>query len=150
MAFLLALAAGTVWGDHHLNGEVSVVVWIFASFFVLFCWIPIHAIRRPKSRLLAFDGASLLWRIHEEKSRRVLLEKRLAISSIRALKWVVPDSREEGHDFSHARLLFITAERSSHTLPDEFFPGLYRRKIEAALKQRLPDVKIVEQLESPD
>lgn len=151
IVFSLTLAAAALWGDHYSHGEVSVLAWIFASIFVLFCWVPISAIRRPKSRLLAVDGSHLLWRIYDGKTKGVILERRLALSSIRALKWVVPtpaDSRG-GQDYTNARLLFITAERSSHTLPDEFFPAAHRRKIEAALKQSIPNVNIVEEFESP-
>ena len=152
IAFCLGLAAFAVWGDHRVHGKVSIFVWIFAGLFVLFCWIPIDAIRRPKSRLLAFDGSYLLWRIDNGKTREVILEKRLPLDSIRALKWVVPKPADcrHGQDYANARLFFITAERSTHTLPDEFFPASHRRKIEAALKQELPTLTIVEKLESPD
>jgi hypothetical protein len=152
IAFSLTFAAAAVWGDHCSHGEVSIFVWIFASIFVVFCWVPISAIRRPKSRLLAIDGSHLLWRIYDGKTKEAILERRLALSSIRALKWIVPtpaDSRR-GQDYSNARLVFITAERGSHTLPDEFFPAAHRRKIEATLKQRIPNVNLVEELESPD
>ena len=151
IVFMLALAVLAVWLDYRSHGEVSIFVWAFAGAFVLFCWIPTNAIRKPKTRLLAFDGSHLLWRIYNGKTKEIILEKRLPLDSIRALKWIIPippDCRR-GQDYTSARLLFITAERSSHTLPDEFFPAAYRRKIEGALKQRLPGIEIVEKFESP-
>lgn len=95
------------------------------------------------------DDSHLLWRINDGKA---IIERRLALRSIRALKWVVPTPADSlcGRDYTNARLLFITTERGSHALPDEFFPAAHRRKIEAALKQRIQNVNIVEELESPD
>jgi hypothetical protein len=152
IAFSLTLAAVAVWGDHYSHGEVSIFVWIFASIFVLFCWIPNSAIRRPRSRVLAFDSSHLLWRIYDGETQEAIFEKRLALSSIRVLRWIVatPANSRRSQDYSSARLLFVTAEHSSHTLPDEFFPAAHRQKTEAALKQRIPDLKIVENLESTD
>jgi hypothetical protein len=150
--FSLTLAAAALWSDHYSHGQISIFVWIFASIFVLFCWVPISAIRRPKSRVLAMDGSYLLWRIYDGKTSETILEKRLALSSIRALKWVVPTPADcrRGQDYSRARLLFITTGRASHTLPEEFFPASHRRRIEAALKQRITSLDIVEEFESPD
>ena len=150
IAFCLGLAASAVWLDHRFRGEVSIFIWIFAGLLVLFCWIPIDAIRRPRSRLLAFDGSWLLWRICDGKTREILLEKRLPLVSIRTLKWVVPRPEDcrHGQDHSNAQLFFVTAEGGTHRLPDEFFPAPHRRKIEAALKQEIPSLTIVEKLES--
>lgn len=151
IAFCLGLAGFAVWCDHTVHGEVSVLVWAFSGVFVLFCYIPVSAIRRPKSRVLAIDGDHLLWRMYNPKTGQVILEQRLALSSIRALKWVFPKwNRWGGEEVPDPGLLFITAERSSHTLPEEFFPARHRRRIEAALKQRIPDLKIVEKHESSD
>lgn len=152
VAFCLGLAVFARWLDHRSHGEVSVFVWGLAGVFVLVCDIPVNAIRRPQSRLLAIEGRYLLWRISNRKTGQVALEHRLALDSIRALKWVVPMPADcsRGQDYGSARLLFITAERSTHTLPEQFFPAAYRRKIEAALKQELPALEIVEKLESPN
>lgn len=151
IAFCVGLAASAVWLNRRFHGKVSVFVWIFAGVFVLLCCIPIRAIRRPKSRLLAIDGRHLLWRIYNGKTGQMTLEHRLTLTSIRALKWVVPKPADcrRGQDYANARLLFITDERSSHTLPAEFFPASYRHKIETALKQELPTLQILEKLESP-
>lgn len=102
--------------------------------------------------MLAIDGNHLLWRIYNRKTGAVNLERRVPISSIRGLKWIVPKPADckHGQDYANAQLRFITAQRSSLTLPSEFFAARYRRRIEAALKLKLPTLKIVEELESPD
>ncbi|MGZ4962565.1 MAG: hypothetical protein ACXWC8_08440 [Limisphaerales bacterium] len=146
IAFMLGLAALAVFLDYRFHGEVNIVVWFFAAIFVLFCGVPINSIRKPRSRLLVIDGDYLLWRIYNRKTGAVGLERRVPLSSIHGLKWVVPKHAQEGHDQMHAQLRFITAERNSLTLPDEFFAARYRRRIETALKQKLPTVKIVEEL----
>ncbi len=136
IAFALGLAVLAVWLDSTVHGEVSIVVWFFSGVFVLFCFLPIKRIRKPRSPLLAIDGNQLLWRINNRKTGAVALERRVPLRSIRGLKWVVPipaDSRR-GRDYANAQLRFITDERSSLTLPDEFCASAYRGRIEAALK----------------
>jgi hypothetical protein len=154
MAFCLGLAAFAVWIDYKFHGEVSVYVWAFSAFFVLFCFVPISAIRRPRSRLLAIDGCHLLWRIYDPKTGQAAMECRLALHSIRALNWGFPKyekwSGTETPSISGPSLVFITAERSSHTLPSEFFPASYRRRIEAVMKEKIPGLKIVEKHEFHD
>ena len=73
IGFSLTVAGAALWGDHYSHAEVSIFVWIFASIFVLFCWVPISAIRRPKSRLLAMDGSHLLWRIYNGQTKAAIL-----------------------------------------------------------------------------
>jgi hypothetical protein len=83
-----------------------------------------------------------------------LMERRLALHSIRALNWVFPKCQKwsglETPSISDPSLVFITAERSSHSLPSEFFPASYRRRIEAVLKEKIPGLKIVEKHKSHD
>jgi hypothetical protein len=151
IVFSLSLAVFAVWLDHRSHGEVSIFVWGFAGIFVLFCYIPIDAIRRPKSRLLAIDGDYLVWQTRSKESGRVN-EERLPLKSIRALEFITPRNAEcqNSGNPAHARLLFVTAQRSKRELPSDFWPGIYRKRIIAAVRERVPDVEVVERLDDPD
>jgi hypothetical protein len=70
IVFNLTLAAGVLWGEHYSHGKVSILVWIFASVFVLVFWVPISAIRRPKSRLTPSNMMGSAY-----PSRRVMLHQ---------------------------------------------------------------------------
>jgi hypothetical protein len=145
IAFLLALSAFAMWLDHRSHGEVSVFAWIFSALFVLFCYVPLDAIRKPKSRWLAIEGDDLVWRIRTKESEAVC-EGRLPLRSLRTLEFVIPKEvlAPRSRLNSCAELFFITVHGSRHELPLDFLPGVYREKIVAAMQQHVPNVQIVE------
>jgi hypothetical protein len=145
IVFSLAVAALAVWLDHRSHGEVSIFVWAFACVFVLFCYIPISDIRHPKSRTLLIEGDQLIWRIRDKEGEGVR-EERLPLRQIRGLRFVIPREAmvRRSRLLSCAELYFITAQGSERALPVEFFPGVYRDRIVAAVRQHVPDVHVEE------
>lgn len=145
IVFLLALAAFAIWIDHGSNGEVSTVVWVFAAFFVLCCYIPITDIRRPKSRTLLIEGDQLVWRIRDKEGEGVR-EERLPLRQIRGLQFVIPQEAfaRRSRLVSCAELYFVTAQGGKRELPIGFFPGVYRDRIVAAVREHVPDVQVEE------
>lgn len=139
IVFLLGLAWLAVWLDHKFNSEVSLIAWIFAGVFALGCYFPVAEILTPKSRTLAIDGDFLVWQIQEGKSGGIQ-ETKLLLGQIRALEFLVP---REGAA-SCAELFFIDIHGNRHALPTEFFPGVHRGKIESAVRQRVPALKVME------
>ena len=143
IALFLGLGALAIWVDHRSHGEVSIVVWIFSGIFVLFCYFPINSIRRPKSRMLAIEGDDLVWRIHS-KEPGDCREERIPLRSVQTLEVVI--AQEDGHSeiSPEVKLYFITSQQNKRELPSEFFPGVYRKRIVAAIRQRIPDLRVVE------
>ncbi len=139
IVFLLGLAWLVVWLDHKFNSEVSLIAWIFAGIFALGCCFPVAEILTPKSRTLTIDEDFLVWQTQEGKSGGIQ-ETKLPLGQIRALEFVVP--REGGA--SCAELFFIDIQGNRHALPTEFFPGIYRKKIESAVRQRVPALEVIE------
>lgn len=145
IGFMLGLSALTAWLDYRSHGEVSIFAWLMCAIWLLFCYIPIDAIRKPKSRLLAIDGDFLVWRIRTKESETVR-EERLPLRSIRALEFVLPQSALSSNSRleSFAELFFITTHGQRRELPSDFFPGVYRKKIIAAIQQHVPNVEVLE------
>ena len=145
IVFLLALAALAVWLDHRSHGEVSIFVWVFAGLFVLCCYFPLDNIRRPKSCMLLIEGDQLVWRIRDKEGQGIRVE-RLPLRQIRRLRFVIPSEvmARRSRLLSCAELYFITAQGAERELPLEFFPGVYRDRIVAAIRERVPDVQIEE------
>jgi hypothetical protein len=145
IAFLLALAVFGVWLDRRSHGEVSTVVWVFAALFVLGCYFPLANIRAPKSRTLLIEGDQLVWRIRDKEGESVR-EERLPLRQIRGLRFVIPSEvmARRSRLLSCAELYFITAQGAERELPLEFFPGVYRDRIVAAVRQHVPDVQVEE------
>jgi hypothetical protein len=143
--FLLALAACAVWLDYHSHGTVSIVVWIFAALFVLFCYIPLDHIRHPKSRTLLIEDSQLVWRVRA-KDGEAVLEERLPLRQICALRFVIPSSTNPRRKLqrSYADLYFITLQGLQRELPPEFFPGVYRDRIITAVREHIPNVQVEE------
>ena len=143
--FSLALGAFAVWLDHRVHGEVSIFVWAFALFFAVFCYIPISNIRRPKSRTLLIEGDYLVWRIRDKEAEEVR-EERIPVRQIRALEFVIPKEANAGrsHLLSSAELYFVTAQGSKRELPLDFFPGVHRDKIVAAIREHVPNLSVKE------
>jgi hypothetical protein len=56
------------------------------------------------------------------------------------------DSRN-GHDHAGARLLILSGPDGRDELSAEFWPAAHRKRIEAALKNLLPTLQILEKLE---
>lgn len=147
IAFLFALTAFSVWFDHRSNGAVSPITWFFGLVMLLCCYFPITSIREPKSCQLGIDGEFLVWRIRAEGSKAVQ-EERFPLNSIRALEFIIP--QEAGSSSSRldscAQLFFVTVHRNRHELPSDFFPGVHRNQIVAAIQQHVPGVQVVEKL----
>jgi hypothetical protein len=144
IAFMLALAGFAVWLDHRSHGEVNVFVWVLAAVFVLACYFPIDDIRKSKSRLLIVEGDYLVWRIRGKEGEG-LREERIPLSQIRALEFVIPKDATSRNSrlISCAELYFITAQGKCE-LPLDFFPGVYRDKIVAAIRQHVPTIQVLE------
>ncbi len=144
VAFLLALAATAVWLDHRSHGEVSIFTWVLAALFLLSCYFPIANIRTPKSRTLSIEDSQLVWRIRDKEGED-FREERLPLKQIRGLQFVIP--REVGvrnsHLLSCAVLYFVTPD-GRRELPSDFFPGVYRERIVAAIREHIPDVQVEE------
>lgn len=144
IVFMLALAALAVWLDRRSHGQVSIVVWTVAAVFTVFCYIPIDSIRHPKSRTLFIDDDCLVWRIRD-KEGEATREERLPLRQIRELRFVIPgDATRRASLLSSAELYFITAQGTEHELPLDFYPGVYRDRIVAAIRERVPGVHIEE------
>jgi hypothetical protein len=145
IVFMLALAALAVWLDHRSHGEVSIIAWAFAAVFVLSCYFPFDNIRRPKSCILLIEGDQLVWRIRDKEGGGVR-EERLPLRQIRGLQFVIPKdaTARRSRLLSCAELYFVTAQGAKRELPLEFFPGVYRDRIVAAIRERVPDVQIEE------
>lgn len=145
IVFLLALAALSVWLDHRSHGEVSVVVWVFAGLFVLGCYFPLANIRSPKSRTLLIEGDQLVWRVRDKEGEGVR-EERLPLRQIRRLQFVVPARPYAPNSrlISCAELYFVTAQGAKRELPLDFFPGVYRERIIAAVREHVPEVQVEE------
>jgi hypothetical protein len=140
---MLALAAFCVWIDHHFNGEVSLAAWVFAVVFVLSCYFPLDNIRKPKSCTLLIEGDQLVWRVRDKEAEGVR-EERMPLRHIRALEFVIPKdaAARRSRLLSCAELYFVTAQGSKRELPLHFFPGVYRDKIVAAIRQHVPAVRV--------
>ncbi len=143
--FMLALAAFSIWLDRRSHGEVSKVAWVFAGLFVLVCYFPIENIRRPKLRTLLIEGDQLVWRVRDKEGDGVR-EERLPLRQIRGLQFVIPKdaTARRSRLLSCAELYFVTAEGGKRELPLEFFPGVYRDRIVAAVREHVPDVQVEE------
>jgi len=144
IAFMLALASFAVWLDHRSHGEVSIFVWVLAGIFVLSCYFPIEDIRKPKSRLLVIEGDYLVWRIRGKEGEG-FREERIPLRQIRALEFVIPKDAtlRNSRLISCAELYFVTGQ-GKRELPLDFFPGVYRDKIVAAIRQHVPTIQVLE------
>lgn len=145
IVLMLALATLAVWLDHRSHSEVSIIVWALAAVFVLSCYFPIDNIRRPKSCTLLIEGDQLVWRVRSKEGESVH-EERLPLRQIRGLQFVIPNDATSGRSrlLSCAELYFVTAQGAKRELPLEFFPGVYRDRIVAAIREHVPDVQIEE------
>ena len=148
IVFLLALAVLGVWLDHHSHGRVSIFAWVFMVLFILCCYFPIDGILHPKTRSLEIDGGWLVWCIRY-KEGDPFQEERIPLAELRSLEFVIP--REAGvrksQMISSGELHFVTADGQKHELPLEFFPGVYRERIEAAIRQEIPAIQVVERFD---
>ena len=150
IVFLLALSTFAVWLGHHpqhqyQNEESIVITWIFAGIMILCCYFPLDNIRHPKERTLSIEGDEIIWRIRGTEGGTDVSEERLSLRQIRRLQFVIPrDSATRARLLSSAELYFITNEGDKRELPLEFFPGVYRDKIVAAIREKIPDIQIEE------
>ena len=145
IVFMLALAALAVWLDRRSHGEVSIIVWTVAVAFVLTCYFPIDNIRRPKSCILLIEGDQLVWRVRDQEGEGVR-EERLPLRQIRGLQFVIPkdSSARRSRLLSCAELYFVMTQGAKRELPLEFFPGVYRDRIVAAVQKHVPNVQVEE------
>jgi hypothetical protein len=147
--FMLGLSAFVLWIDKRINGEVHTWTWILPSVWVLVCYFPYRNIRNPKSRTLLIDGDRLVWRVRDSEGGSVR-EQRIPLRTIRSLQFVIPADGEVpgSHLPQCAELYFVTTQGKRH-LPLDFFPGVYRERIIAGVREHLPDVQ-VEDVQSAD
>lgn len=145
IVFSLVIAVLPVWHDYRMHGEVSIFVWAFAAVFVLFCYIPIGNIRKPIARTLLIEGDYLVWRIREKEAEGVR-EERIPLRQIHALEFVIPKDTNaiQSRLPSCAELYFVTAQGGKRELPLDFFPGVNRDKIVAAIRQHVPGLSVKE------
>jgi hypothetical protein len=149
IVFLLSLEVLAAWLDKYSHGHVSIFVWMWCALMTLGCYFPIDAIRNPKSRSLEIEGGYLIWHIRYKEGGPVQ-EERIPLRELCALEFVIP--REAGVRnsklISCAELYFVTTDGQKHELPLEFFPGVYRDRIVAAIRQGVPEIQVVEKVES--
>ena len=146
IAFLLAISALAIWLGHRSNnGAAPFACWFFSAGMVLCCYLPIDAIRKPRTRSLSIEGDDLVWRVRSAEGEKPT-EDRIPLQELRALEFVIP--RRYGDRSSRlqsdAELYLIPAKGEKRELPLDFFPGVHRDKIVAAIKERVPDIQVVE------
>jgi hypothetical protein len=150
--FLLGLSVFSAWIGVRSNIDVftTSIVWAGCAFWILFCMVPLKAILRPKSRLLAIDGDDLVWQIRDGRSK-TLNEQRIPWRSVRALEFVVARRRglrdPRGHPFADLRFISL---QGAHELPPGFFPGFHRKKIIAEIRRYLPAVQVNDKFDDSD
>lgn len=147
--FLLGLSAFVLWLDERLNGKVQMFTWVLVAAWVLVCYFPYRNIRNPKSRSLLIEGDRLVWRVRDAEGVSAR-EEQIPLRTIRRLQFVIPaDGDTPGSHLAQcAELYFVTTQGRRH-LPFDFFPGVYRERIIAAIREHLPDVQ-VEDVHSDD
>jgi hypothetical protein len=145
IVFMLCLAGFAIWIDHRQHGSVSFFVWVICAAWLLFCYIPIDSIRKPKSWLLAIDGDFLVWRVRSKESGAAQ-ERRIPLKSLRTLKFVMPQSALSNNSRlgGWEDLVFIDMHGNRYELPSEFFAGVYRKKIVSMIRERLPNIEVQE------
>lgn len=145
--FMVGLSMLVAWLDYRNDHSIGLPVSIACIVWLLLCAVPIKAILRPRSKLLAIDGRELLWQIREDKTGMVK-ERRIPLDSVRALEFLTPRRRgqRDPRNDCRADLVFVTAG-ARYELPSEFRAGYHRKKIVAEIQRVLPDVEVKEEFQ---
>jgi hypothetical protein len=152
--FLLALCGFTVWCHFRLGRPTTFETLFICGLWVAFLYFPIDAMLHPKCGKLFIDGEHLTSIVcGGEGNDKSLTQDSVPLREIITIEIVFP-VKEFVHgvsrDYSEAQLYLVDKAGQRKLIPSELWPGVYYRQIIAALREKIPDLRVVEKNGSPD
>jgi hypothetical protein len=100
---------------------------------------------------LAVDGDRLMWTLQPVESGAGC-DNSIPLRSIGALEFVLPVVRYEGgvRDCRFAALFIVDVHGNRQQLPMRLHPGVYRKKIIAAIQREKPGVHVIERMDDAE
>lgn len=157
--FILALFGFTVWCHFHLGRPNGLQTVFMCGLWLATLYFPIDALLHPKSAELLIEGNQLIWSVRAgEGADKAVTRDAVPLHWIATLEIVFPIKHsgdaiiatEISRDYSEAQLSVVGKTGERKTLPAELWPGVYYQKIVSALRERIPDLRVVEKSGSPD
>ena len=143
LLFLYGLSGLVIWAIVHWRlgwvaavfGVVVIGIWFLVSL------IFVYRMFRPKRRTLRLHSNELVWSVKFGSSPEE--QCRTELGTIRKLRFVhARVTAGEGPDVSQPSLVFVLRDGSRRELPSGFLAGSYRKRIETALRKRIPGLAI--------
>jgi hypothetical protein len=157
--FILCLCGFAVWCHFHFGRPTNIETTFICAVWLAFLYFPIDAILHPKSGELLIDGDDLVWIVRAgEGVDKAVTRDSIPLGGIATVEIIFPlkhsgDAIVEtgvSRDYSGAQLFLISKSGERKSLPVELWPGVYFKHIVGALRERIPSLRVVEKIGSPD
>ena len=137
---LWSLAGGVLWAGPYFGFPILPAA-IFAAVLILVSLVLLRSAFQPKrDQWLTIDADAVRWRVR--RGTEPVVNQRIPLNSIQSCKIVTtPNS---GDAVPPIDLYFVLRDGSEKQVPREFSPALHRERIEDALREQLPNLKIQE------